>query len=76
MLILNRLDIGSLANNFNKFLASVSVLVHLANVSRRYLFRQRDVDGQVDTAEPGSAAIRLIYDDSRKEKGTGLTHEE
>lgn len=61
MLVLDRLDVGSFANDLDKLLAGVSILVDLANVSRSHLLGQRDVDGQLDTAEPGSAVIGSVH---------------
>lgn len=75
VLILDRLDVGSFADYLNKFLASVSVLVDLANLSGSHLLGQWDVNGQLNTAEPGSAVIRSVYN-SQREEGTGLTRGE
>lgn len=36
---------GCLANDLDKFLASVSILVEIADVTRRHCFLQGDVDG-------------------------------
>lgn len=68
MLVLDRLDVGGFTNDLDKLLAGVSVLVNLANLSRSHLLRQGDVDGQLDTAEPGSAVIGSVYDSQKKKE--------
>lgn len=48
-------------NDLDKLLASISVLVDLANVSRAHRFVQGNIQGQVDTTEPGSARLSSVF---------------
>jgi len=46
VLVLNRLNVGGFTDDLDKLLASVSVLVNLANLPRSHLLGQRDVNGE------------------------------
>lgn len=52
VLVLDRLDIRSLADNLDQLLSSVAVLVNLTNVPGGHLLGEGNVDGQLDTTEP------------------------
>ena len=57
VLVLDRLDVGSLADNLDELLASVAVLVDVANLTRGHFLGQGNVDGELNTTEPRSARI-------------------
>lgn len=56
MLVLDRLNQGSLTNNLDELLASITVLVDLTDIARGHGLVERDVESEVDTAEPRGTA--------------------
>jgi hypothetical protein len=52
VLVLDGLDQGSLADDLDELLSGVAVLVDLTDIARGHGLVERDVNGEVNAAEP------------------------
>lgn len=68
VLILNRLHERGFTNNLYKLFASISVLIHLTDISRSQRLVQGDVDGQVNATEPRGAELLSVSGHKREKR--------
>lgn len=68
VLVLDRLHKWGFTDDLYKLFASISVLIDLTDISRSHRLVQRDMDGQVNTAEPGGARLLSVsrYEEEKK----------
>lgn len=71
VLVLDRLDNRGFTNDLYKLFASISILIHLTDISRSQRLVQGDVDGQVNATEPGGARLSSV---SRRKEGKEIQH--